>query len=159
MSLFSPRPRFEIDPPISADDALARLRDALRRQAGEFEGALSSKHVVVRLGQQRRRLWSPVLDADVRETESGTQIRGRFGPHPNVWTFFVFVRACLFVALISASVFACSQSMVYGSSSVWSYAAVAAVLVVVEYVGVAVAQKNTQGDMDALADFVRAAIE
>ncbi len=159
MSLFSPRPRFTIDLPVSSVEViLARLREALGSQSGEFEGALSSKHVVVRLGQQRRKLWSPVLDADVVQREEGVRIDGRFGPHPNVWTLFVFIRACLFVALISTSVYACSKSLVYGESSMWTYVALAAVLVIGEYVGVAVAQKNTQGDMDALAAFVRGAV-
>ena len=111
------------------------------------------------MGEERRKLWSPVLDADVLQTEEGARIDGRFGPHPNVWTFFVFVRACLVVALISTSVYACSTSMVYGSNSMWSYVVLSALLVVGEYAGVAAAQRNTQGEMDALAAFVRSAVD
>jgi hypothetical protein len=104
-------------PHLSVDDTVSRIRDALQGQGGEFDGALSSKPIVVRLGGQGRKLWSPVLDADVRKAAEGARLDGRFGPHPNVWTFFVFVRACLFVALISTSVYARSKSMVFGDRS------------------------------------------
>jgi hypothetical protein len=41
--------------------------------------------------EEERRVWSPHLSVQVEPTEGGSILRGRFGPHPELWTLFMFL--------------------------------------------------------------------
>jgi hypothetical protein len=43
--------------------------------------------------EEERRLWSPHLSVQVEARKEGSLLRGRFGPHPEVWTLFLFLYA------------------------------------------------------------------
>jgi len=43
----------------------------------------------VRVPDERRSLLSPNLELELRESEAGTVLHGRFSPPPNVWTGFM----------------------------------------------------------------------
>ena len=154
MNFLRPRPPFEraIAAPPAA--VIAALRGSLSGSGGRCEGAVSPRHFVLRVPYQQRHVWSPVLDANVREEDGRTRLVGRFGPHPNVWTLFVFLRACLLVALTATSVFACSQTLVHGGSPFWKWALAAALLVVVEYVGASAGQRLGHDQIALLERFV-----
>lgn len=50
-----------------------------------FEG-----HFTVHVALAERHFWSPHLNVNVDSTESGTLLRGRYGPAPSIWTIFTF---------------------------------------------------------------------
>lgn len=43
--------------------------------------------------REERRLWSPYLSIQVESRGNGALLRGRFGPHPEMWTLFMFLYA------------------------------------------------------------------
>ena len=45
-----------------------------------------------------RTFWSPYLNLEVDDEPDGSAIRGRFSPHPNVWTMFMGVYLLLAIA-------------------------------------------------------------
>lgn len=94
------RPTFEIGLPIKPDDAVAQMRAQLR---DEFRACTTSAGRCVDLfvPDAERHYWSPHLSVQIEEAESGSRLHARFGPHPDVWTMFVFLYALVgFAALI-----------------------------------------------------------
>jgi len=48
-----------------------------------------------------RRIWSPHLSVTAEDDpQAGTLLRGRFGPHPHLWTFYMFLAFGLGFALL-----------------------------------------------------------
>ncbi|MCA9572416.1 MAG: hypothetical protein KC656_31470, partial [Myxococcales bacterium] len=99
------RPRLEILVPASLDDVRCAFEARIRHPACSCEGKFARNHLHVEVASARRHLWSPTLDVTLRETDEGTVLRGRFGPHPNLWTLYVFLYAAAgFVAVVGVSV-------------------------------------------------------
>jgi hypothetical protein len=48
-----------------------------------------------------RTFWSPYLNLEVEDEPDGSAIRGRFSPHPNVWTMFMAVYILLALAALA----------------------------------------------------------
>lgn len=158
MQLFRARPPFVRDVQSAPERVVSAIRDRLIEGSTGCEGAVASRHMVLRVPPGERHFFSPVLDARVQDSDGGARIVGSFGPHPNVWTMFIFVRACLLVALTSTTVFACSQTLVSGASLWWRWAGVAAVLVVLEYVGAQVGQRLGHEQIASLERLVDGAL-
>ncbi len=96
------RPTFEIGLGLDADDAIEKMRGRLR---GEFRECTMSAGRCIDLfvNAEERHFWSPHLSVQIEEAEGGSRLYARFGPHPEVWTLFVFFYAAsAFAALIGA---------------------------------------------------------
>jgi hypothetical protein len=48
----------------------------------------------------KRTFWSPYLNLEVEDEPDGSAIRGRFSPHPNVWTMFMGIYILLAIAAL-----------------------------------------------------------
>jgi hypothetical protein len=94
------RPRFELQLPVKRERWLAAFESQLRTAAGAVRGQVFRKHAVVQICDRDRTFWSPYLNLEVEDEPDGSAIRGRFSPHPNVWTLFMGVYILLaFIAL------------------------------------------------------------
>jgi len=85
------RPRFEFQLPVSREIWLDALQSALASDPSSLRGQVFRKHAVVQMCTAEQTFWSPYLDLEVEDEPDGTAIRGRFSPHPNVWTMFMAV--------------------------------------------------------------------
>ncbi|MGB8331253.1 MAG: hypothetical protein WCE62_14105 [Polyangiales bacterium] len=94
------RPRFALQLPIAREIWLNALRGALDEQHGCLRGQVFRKHAVVQMGDAERTFWSPYLNLEVEDEPDGSAIRGRFSPHPNVWTMFMAVYILLALAAL-----------------------------------------------------------
>jgi len=47
-----------------------------------------------------RRVWSPWLSVTAYERDQGAVLRGRFSPHPSIWTLYLFLTFGLSFALL-----------------------------------------------------------
>ncbi len=86
------RPTFTRALPWPRDEAVARLRASLADDpelVGRWQGKGRWAEIHVPGGE--RRLWSPHLSIRLDEDEDGAALFGRFAPHPEVWTFFMFL--------------------------------------------------------------------
>jgi hypothetical protein len=85
------RPTFSIPLAADADTAMATLRERLKGTA--YEGCSRSKGRCADffVDEEERRLWSPCLSVQVDPAQNGSLLRGRFGPHPELWTLFMFL--------------------------------------------------------------------
>jgi uncharacterized integral membrane protein len=94
------RPRFAMQLPISRETWLDALRSALEDENGSLRGQVFRKHAVVQMRDGERTFWSPYLNLEVEDEPDGSAIRGRFSPHPNVWTMFMAVYILLALAAL-----------------------------------------------------------
>ena len=85
------RPRFALQLPVHRDRWLAALKAQLDADPGALRGQVFRKHAVVQICDRERTFWSPYLNLEVEDEPDGSAIRGRFSPHPNVWTMFMGV--------------------------------------------------------------------
>jgi len=106
-----PRPRVEYLSPESPEDLVGRFAVALSSSGCPVEGSATQRHVSLRVPSSDRHFWSPFLSLEVWEEGDGAIARGRFGPHPNIWTFFVFTHAAIFVVGLFVSSYGVAQWM------------------------------------------------
>ena len=89
------RPAFSISLAPGADEAMAVLRERLQgspyKECSRSKGRCADFFVE----EGERRLWSPYLSVQVEPRGAGSFLRGRFGPHPELWTFFMFLYGAL----------------------------------------------------------------
>lgn len=89
------RPTFEL---ALADDGravLTRLEALLASGLTGLAGQVLPRHAVLHLPTERRSLLSPFLNLELVDRDGRGVLRGRFSPHPNVWTGFIAVYAFL----------------------------------------------------------------
>jgi hypothetical protein len=88
---------------VARQQAIEEIRSRLssdERFAGRWRG--KGRWAEIHVPHAERRLWSPHLSLRLDEDEdSGCSIFGRFAPHPEVWTCFMF----LYVGFAFAAVF------------------------------------------------------
>ena len=83
------RPRFDIVLPATPDEAMERMREALK---SEDCGVLGHKYTLqyeLRVPRNERHFWSPFLNLLIETHDDKTHLMGRFGPDASVWTMFL----------------------------------------------------------------------
>lgn len=91
MSSFRVRPRFTKI--VDGDPATVRsaLVNSLRAGGERFEVKNFDGFVCLRMGEHRRRFWTPRLTLGLyREPGERTRIEGIYGPSANVWSIFLY---------------------------------------------------------------------
>jgi len=83
------RPQFEIPVGDRGVRVFERLREQLDAADVELHGHVHRDFAFVRFPDRERSLLSPHLELELRESEAGTVLHGRFSPRPNVWTGFM----------------------------------------------------------------------
>ena len=102
------RPRFEIEIEIEADKLMERFRERLPR-CPHCTGISVGRHAELFVPETERRLWSPWLSVTAEKKNSGSLLRGRFAPHPNVWTLYLFLSFGLGFALLVGTTWGYAQ--------------------------------------------------
>jgi hypothetical protein len=85
------RPTFSIPLSKDADGSMALLRDRLEGSNWSECSRSKGRCADFFVKEEDRRLWSPFLSVQVEPKEKGSLLRGRFGPHPEMWTLFMFL--------------------------------------------------------------------
>ncbi len=89
MNLRRIRPNFALP---AADDKQV-VMDRLRGRLADCPlctGVSVGRHVEMFIPEDERRIWSPWLSVSAEDSNEGSTLRGRFGPHPHVWTWYLF---------------------------------------------------------------------
>lgn len=103
------RPLFKLVLPLSAARLMAEIRERLSLPRSRFAGSVLKRHVELTIHPEHRHFWSPHLSVDVFEDDGGTTLRGRFGPHPNIWTCIMAIYGALIMLSLIATVYGLSQ--------------------------------------------------
>ena len=100
-----PRPLVDVTVTAPPDEVLSRFRDCLATGACTCEGHVGQKELSLALAGESRHTFSPWVSLQAYPAPEGTRLRGHFGPHPNLWTLFVFIYATWVVVFIGGSVY------------------------------------------------------
>jgi len=85
------RPTFSIPLIPDADTAMSALRERLTGTEYEACSRSLGRCAEFFVKEDERRVWSPCLSVQVEPAPEGSLLRGRFGPHPELWTLFMFL--------------------------------------------------------------------
>lgn len=102
------RPLFKLELPVPAPRLMAAIREKMGGSS-PIVGVVMRKHVELTIGVDARHLWSPHLSLDVFDTGETTTLRGRYAPHPSIWTFVMAVYGALTCLALCALVYGLSQ--------------------------------------------------
>lgn len=103
------RPVFEIPLETSGEAVLRALDGLLRDGESGLVGQVLPKHAVLQLPPDRRTMLSPFLNLEIADVDAGAVLKGRFSPHPNVWTGFLAVYGFLAMIGVVTSMYGLSQ--------------------------------------------------
>jgi uncharacterized integral membrane protein len=126
------RPRFELQLPVDRERWLGVLKSLLDTEAGALRGQVFRKHAVVQMQDRERTFWSPYLNLEVEDEPDGSAIRGRFSPHPNVWTMFMGVYILLAIIALGGLSYGIVQYTL--GQSPWAFAIVPAAVAMFGFV-------------------------
>lgn len=134
------RPSFTVGLDGSPEEAADAIRSRLSAMP-QMEGRWLSKGKCAELylPEPERRLWSPYVSIRLDEADEGCTLHGRFAPHPEVWTFFMFLYfLVVFLVLFGATlgyVQWASSEPAWGLWAVWIGFPVLALIHVASAVG------------------------
>jgi len=154
------RPLFKRELGVPAPRLMAAVRGKLSEPGCGFEGIVLQRHVHVTVAASARHLWSPHLSVDVlaEEAPARSVLRGRFGPHPSLWTGIVAVYALLGMLALAGLVFGYSQwTLGWTPWALWAVP-VSAFLAATVFAMGAVGQRLSEAQMHELNDFFEACL-
>lgn len=118
------RPRFKHQVNGSAKEIHDKLVEGFKKHA-DLVHIIERRHlIVVEFNEDVRHYWSPQLQLSVEETEDGTEVRGLYGPHPNVWSIFFYGYAAMGVLGTFLAIIGISQAMI--QQKYWAFYAMGA---------------------------------
>lgn len=103
------RPVFEIHLQAPGEQVLRTLDQLLTAGDNGVVGQVLPRHAVLQLPPDRRTLLSPFLNLELTDEGDSAVLRGRFSPHPNVWTGFVAIYGVLTMIAILSAMYGLSQ--------------------------------------------------
>ena len=118
------RPTFSVPVALEREAVIERIRGALVAR-DELQGRWRGRGIWAELyvPEAERRLWSPYLSIRVDPGSQGSTIFGRYGPHPEVWTFFMFLYFAVVFIVVLGGTFAyvqwASGEPAWGLWSIW----------------------------------------
>lgn len=99
-----PRPLVDLEIQAEPDEVLSRFQRCLDTGQCTCEGSVGTKELSLVLAGESRHTFSPWVSLEAHRWKGGTRLRGHFGPHPNLWTMFVFIYATWVVVFIIGAV-------------------------------------------------------
>ena len=106
------RPRFRLRAPLPKEVLLERLEAALDEPGASCIGIVTGRHLDLMVHPDQRRTWSPRMDLELLDEGALTLMVGRIGPHPDVWSLFLFFYALSAFALIGGLMLGVSQQLI-----------------------------------------------
>lgn len=154
------RPTFRQTLERPAERILETMRERLASPDCPVAGLVARRHVELTTVRARRHFWSPVLVVEVDEDATdGPAIRGRFAPHPNVWTGFMAIYGLLALGALGATMFGLAQAMLHWTPWALLGVPLALALAGFTYGAVFIGQGLGADEMYELRSFVDRCIE
>jgi len=113
------RPTFSLDTKLKSTELVERVKQAVTANPSEFQGQFTADHALISIVESKRHFWSPWLHLELRQFDSRNEVFGRFSPHPNIWTGFMFSYFSLLVVTFFSLVIGWSQRL--AGESCWVF--------------------------------------
>lgn len=154
------RPHFKIPVTGVGPAVLARLNDLLAEPGAPFMGSVLTQHAYLRLPRDQRTMLSPNLDLELLTDAQGeTILRGRFTPHPSVWTGFVAVFATIGLLGLCGLMYGLAQLTVQETPWAMLAAPISLALIAFVYGAAFIGQGLSSDQMYALRAFVERVVQ
>lgn len=107
--LFEVRLRFKKLSKETPEVIVEKVKSILASHNDKIVGRITHNHIRIRIAEKDRHFWSPQLSLNLEETGLGTEIRGLYGPKPDIWLGYMFVYFFLGFATLVVSVIGLSR--------------------------------------------------
>ena len=87
---------------------MEQVRDRLST-CPDCTGVSVGRHAELFVADEVRRVWSPWLSITAERGSNGSVLRGRFAPHPGIWTLYLFLAFGLGFALLVGTTWGYAQ--------------------------------------------------
>ena len=115
------RPRVRFVSSLTSDQFLQTIKEHLSKPEVECQGEAISGFVTIYPLKEEQHYWSPQLTLTIEEMESGSLVRGLYGPKPSVWTMFMFFYSFIaFLTMIAVLISLSYWSLGQESLIFWS---------------------------------------
>ena len=84
MNMLKMQPTFTFAVPVSADEAMVEIRNAIESPSLREYAQSAGRCIDYTISKQDQRFWSPHLSVQLSETDSGSSLLGRFSPRPEI---------------------------------------------------------------------------
>jgi hypothetical protein len=123
------RPKFSVELPVAADEAMARLRQGLDTDEPRGSFVAAGREAELSIARPQRRVWSPRMTVRIEDAPGGSELQCRFSPRPDIWTGFMFVYfAVVFLVVFGATLGYVQQ---VSDEAAWGYWAVPSGLLII----------------------------
>jgi len=146
------RPTFTIEFPIDRASAMSRLEALVRDEDYPIEGRVAGNHLMLVIPPKRRHFWSPWLNLEVHDQESGSKVVGKFSPNPSVWTGFMLTYIALATLVFFSGMFGVSQWMMAKPPSALMFMIIPIVIAIGMYWSSLIGQRIANEQMRELYD-------
>jgi hypothetical protein len=123
------RPRFDLDLPVPADEAIQRIRQGLDTPELRHTTMSAGRHAEFQVEALEKKVWSPRLTIQVEDAPGGSSLRGRFAPRADVWTGFMFIYFLVVFLILFGATLGYVQQI--SDETPWGYWAIPAGLAVI----------------------------
>ena len=114
------RPRFKKTVESKPADIMERIRLYDQNPQCSVEVTTVDNHATLSILAQDQHYWSPQLNLEILEHDNGTLIKGLFGPHPKVWTMFMFLYGGLALVALFGLMYGMVQwSLAMPANALW----------------------------------------
>lgn len=109
---FEIRPAFSLKHPSDAETLASHIMGLASDETSGVLVQRAGNHIVLSPVPDVRHLWSPWLHLEIEPQETGSLLRAKYSPHPNLWTSFAFGYLTLGTLVFFAAFFAVAQSLI-----------------------------------------------
>lgn len=152
------RPLVERAYPVLPEVLIEGVRAALLGPGGLCQGKTARRHLDLMVSEEVRHTWSPILSLEVEpDGQGGSLVRGRYGPHPNVWTFFIWLYACCAFVTVISGMYGVAQGVLQQTPWAWLFTVSGIMGAGTVYFAALTGQKLGHDQMEILVTFLDAA--
>lgn len=115
------RPKIRVESDLAPEKIIEAIKEHLSKPDVACEGKILPGFATIYPLKEEQHYWSPQLTLTIEKTESGSLIRGLYGPKPSVWTMFMFFYSFIgFITMIAIMISLSYWSLGVESLIVWS---------------------------------------
>lgn len=100
MTSFRIRPKFEVPVEKGPEEIVKILKHHLELADHPYDSVEFPGHFIIKIKKENQHYWSPQLNLILEEQSNCCLLRGRYEPHPNVWTLFILLYLAISILIL-----------------------------------------------------------